>query len=80
MFGRSVALDFGTFDGDWRGDNNWDSADSGTSQAYVYYAAVETQTHWFLIYNLFHPRDYSDKCVAGTCHENGSDSSTTSSS
>ena len=58
------------FDGDWRGDNNWDSADSGTSQAYVYYAAVETQTHWFLIYNLFHPRDYSDKCVAGTCHEN----------
>jgi hypothetical protein len=57
-------------DGDWRGDNNWANAGTGASQAYVYYAAVETQTHWFLIYNFFHPRDYSDKCVVGTCHEN----------
>ncbi len=58
------------YDGDWRGDNNWDHLEEGTSQAYVYYAAMETETHWFLIYNVFHPRDYSDKCVAGTCHEN----------
>lgn len=58
------------FDGDWQGDNNWDQADDGTSQAYVYYAAMETETHWFLHYNAFHPRDYSDKCVVGTCHEN----------
>ena len=57
-------------DGDWRGDNNWDRAEVGSSQGYVYYAAMETSTHWFLIYNFFHPRDYSDKCVAGTCHEN----------
>lgn len=58
------------YDGDWHGDNNWDSLEEGTSQAYVYYAAMETSTHWFLIYNVFHPRDYSDKCVAGSCHEN----------
>jgi len=58
------------FDGDWAGDNNWDHLEEGSSQAYVYYAAMETATHWFLIYNLFHPRDYSDKCVVGTCHEN----------
>lgn len=57
-------------DGDWKGDNNWDNAYRGSSQAYVYYAVMETRTHWFLIYNMFHPRDYSDKCVAGTCHEN----------
>ncbi len=57
-------------DGDWRGDNNWDNAAVASSQAYVYYAAVETETHWFLIYNFFHPRDYSDKCIAGHCHEN----------
>ncbi len=57
------------YDGDWRGDNNWDALEEGASQAYVYYTAMETQTHWFLIYNLFHPRDYSDKCVAGSCHE-----------
>ena len=57
-------------DGDWRGNNNWENAFTGSSQAYVYYAAMETETHWFLIYNMFHPRDYSDKCVAGSCHEN----------
>jgi len=57
-------------DGDWSGENNWENAEIGSSQAYVYYAAMETPTHWFLIYNIFHPRDYSDKCVAGSCHEN----------
>jgi hypothetical protein len=58
------------YDGDWRGDNNWEDLETGSSQAYVYYAAMETETHWFLVYNFYHPRDYSDKCVAGTCHEN----------
>lgn len=57
-------------DGDWKGNNNWKNAMVGSSQAYVYYAVMETDTHWFLVYNFFHPRDYSDKCVAGTCHEN----------
>ena len=49
------------FDGDWHGDNNWADTDFGSSRAYVYYAVMETETHWFLIYNFFHPRDYSDK-------------------
>ena len=58
------------FDNDLVGDNNWDNLDKGSSQAYVYYAVIETPTHWFLIYNGFHPRDYSDRCLAGSCHEN----------
>jgi hypothetical protein len=58
------------FDGDWHGDNNWDALEEGSSQAFLYYAVMETQTHWFIIYNVFHPRDYSDRCVVGTCHEN----------
>ena len=58
------------YDGDWRGDNNWDNLQAGSSQAFVYYTALETETHWFLIYNLFHPRDYSDTCAPGMCHEN----------
>jgi hypothetical protein len=58
------------FDGDWKGSDNWDDMEIGTSQSYVHYTAMETATHWFLIYNFFHPRDYSDRCVAGTCHEN----------
>ena len=58
------------YDGDWKGSNNWDDLETGSSQAFVHYAVMETETHWFLIFNFFHPRDYSDKCVAGTCHEN----------
>jgi len=58
------------YDGDWDGDNNWDNLEKGSPQGYVYYAAVETSTHWFLTYNFFHPRDYSDNCITGTCHEN----------
>jgi|YNPMSStandDraft_1061717.scaffolds.fasta_scaffold00223_10 hypothetical protein len=58
------------FDGDWHGDNNWDNLETGSSQAFIYYAAMETETHWFLVYNVFHARDYSDRCVVGTCHEN----------
>lgn len=58
------------YDGDFRGDNNWGNLGSGSTQAYVYYAVVETETHWFLHYNFFHPRDYSDICAMGTCHEN----------
>ncbi len=58
------------FDGDWVGDNNWDNQEHGSPQAYVYYAAMETATHWFLHYNFFHARDYSDNCLLGTCHEN----------
>jgi hypothetical protein len=58
------------YDQDFDGSNNWDNLGKGSSQAYVYYAAMETSTHWFLTYNFFHARDYSDNCIAGTCHEN----------
>jgi len=58
------------YDGNWKGEDNWENLAKGSSQAYVYYAAMETKTHWFLIYNFYHPRDYSDVCVVGTCHEN----------
>ncbi|NNE67282.1 MAG: hypothetical protein HKN33_12015 [Pyrinomonadaceae bacterium] len=58
------------YDGNWKGDDNWENLRNGSSQAYVYYAVMETKTHWFLHYNFFHPRDYSDACVVGTCHEN----------
>jgi hypothetical protein len=58
------------YDGDWDGGNNWENLYDGSSQAYVYYAVIESETHWFLIYNFFHARDYSDNCIVGTCHEN----------
>lgn len=58
------------YDGNWKGEDNWENLEHGSSQAFVYYGVTETSTHWFLIYNFFHARDYSDICVVGTCHEN----------
>jgi hypothetical protein len=48
------------FDGDWRGDNNWDNADDTRfpRKAYVYYAVSETPTHFLIHYAVYHPRDY----------------------
>ncbi|MGH9872623.1 MAG: hypothetical protein ACRD9S_09170 [Pyrinomonadaceae bacterium] len=48
------------FDGDWRGDNNWEHTDdkSFPLRAYIYYSVSETQTHFFIHYAVFHPRDY----------------------
>ena len=48
------------FDGDWRGDNNWEHTDDKNFplRAYIYYSVSETQTHFFIHYAVFHPRDY----------------------
>ena len=61
--GPSPRFDYITrfdFDGDWRGDNNWDNAadERLPLAAYVYYAVSETRTHLFVVYAAFHPRDY----------------------
>jgi len=61
--GPSPRFDYITnfdFDGDWRGDNNWNNAASPQYplRAYVYYAVFETRTHFFIHYAVFHPRDY----------------------
>ena len=48
------------FDADWLGDNNWHNAANRMLPlpAYLYYAVSETQTHFFVVYAVFHPRDY----------------------
>ena len=48
------------FDGDWRGDNNWNNAEDRRHplKAYVYYSVFESRTHFFIHYAAFHPRDY----------------------
>jgi hypothetical protein len=55
------------FDGDWRGDNNWaNAADTRFPlRAYVYYSVAETETHYFVAYAVFHPRDYKGGKVRG---------------
>ena len=68
-----TALDF---DGDWIGNNNWESQPTGDLSAYIYYSVIESETHWFLFYSLFHPRDYTyeDCHTSGGCHENDMES------
>lgn len=48
------------FDGDWRGDNNWENCSDVKYplKAYVYYSLLETRAHFFIHYALFHAQDY----------------------
>jgi hypothetical protein len=56
------------FDGDWRGDNNWNNLDNRAFplKAYIYYSVTETRTHYFVHYAIFHPRDYKGDGGAAT--------------
>ncbi len=47
------------FDGDFRGDNNWENFERYSLPPTLYYAVVETESHWFVTYHIFHPRDWS---------------------
>ncbi len=64
------------FDGDWIGNNNWEHQPTGDLRAFVYNSVIETETHWFLFYALYHPRDYTEAPCAQSdgCHENDMES------
>jgi len=75
--GAASAQDFLTrvdYDGDWIGSNNWENFPEGDLSAYVYYSVIETETHFFIFYSLFHPRDYEPFCLPFLCHENDMES------
>lgn len=59
------------FDGDLNGRNNWDNAGKAAFplRAHGYYSVVETNSHWFLTFLFFHPRDWTDSFF-DTEHEN----------
>lgn len=58
------------YDADYNGKNNWENLEGRTSvPAYVYYAVSETQTHYFIHYSLFHPRDWHEWIIP-EMHEN----------
>lgn len=58
------------FDGDWDGTNNWANADdtSFKLRAYIYYSVVETSTHYFIHYAVFHARDYKGGDTKGVIY------------
>lgn len=66
-----VRADFLTrfdFDGDWSGINNWENTFLYPLTSAVYYSVQETETHYFINYCFFHPRD--DAPVSLDRHEN----------
>ncbi|MCP4136469.1 MAG: hypothetical protein GY754_36205 [bacterium] len=63
------------FDGDYKGNNNWESMDDYNMgddelKTYVYYSVVETDNFYFIGYYTFHPRDWSNINTSLTSHEN----------
>lgn len=64
------------YDGDWDTKNNWENMVSGRANnqliPYVYHYVTYTETHFFILYSVYHPRDWTDipfLCSLDT-HEN----------
>ena len=53
------------YDGDWSGTNNWDNIGRFPLKAYVYYSVSETDSHWYVIYSYYHPRDWATDLPTG---------------
>jgi hypothetical protein len=67
--GRYDLLTSVDFDGDFAGGNNWEDSDDLRRSdfplaPYVYYAVQETETHYYITYSLFHPRDWTWSALA----------------
>lgn len=57
--GRQDVISNNDFDGDLVGNNNWDNFQKFQLKPTVYYAVLETETHYFISYHLFHPKDWN---------------------
>ena len=57
--GRQDLISNIDFDGDLVGNNNWENFERFELKPSVYYAVLETETHYFLSYHLYHPRDWN---------------------
>jgi hypothetical protein len=69
--GRQDVISNNDFDGDLVGNNNWENFQKFQLKPTVYYAVLETETHYFISYHLFHPRDWSRFTVwLNDTHEN----------
>ncbi len=66
--GRGDFITAVNYDGDWSCLNNWENLRSGDLSAVVYYSVQETDTHYYVGYYFYHPRD--DAEVSLDRHEN----------
>lgn len=72
--GRADLLAAVDFDGDWNARNNWENLETNSVAPVVYTSHVETETHHYLLYTFFHPRDWTNRWFSPTLldseHEN----------
>jgi len=65
------------FDGNLIGIDNWENQPLFPQKASVYYSIKETETHYFISYGFYHPRDWLNDCdnhpVYENCHEHDSE-------
>ncbi len=66
--GRGDFITAVNYDGDWSCLNNWENLTEGDLGAVVYYSVQETDTHYFVGYYFYHPRD--DAEIWLDMHEN----------
>lgn len=67
----NVRADFPTkfnYDGDWRGDNNWENLLNYDEIPSAYFSVRETLTNYFIEYDYYYPRD--DGPITLEKHEN----------
>jgi len=71
--GRSDYLTSINYDGDWDTSNNWEHIAPRKGHkaiGHAYYSVVLTETHAFIIYAFYHPRDWNSAGVKPDAHEN----------
>ncbi len=66
--GRGDFITAVNYDGDWSCLNNWENLRHGSLDAAVYYSVQETDTHYYVGYYFYHPRD--DAEIWLDTHEN----------
>ena len=66
--GRGDFITAVDYDGDWSCLNNWENLRRGNLGAVVYYSVQETDTHYYVGYYFYHPRD--DAEIWLDMHEN----------
>ena len=66
--GRGDFITAVNYDGDWSCLNNWENLTRGDLGAVVYYSVQETDTHYYVGYYFYHPRD--DAEIWLDMHEN----------
>jgi hypothetical protein len=59
------------YDSDLQHNNNWDNLPTVAPTSAIYYAIIATETHFFLNYAQYHPRDWESVCsgLFTECHE-----------